>query len=88
MFVWLGTQISNPLFAGVLNIASISVGKYLPHVALDTGPPAVACFLTNEALLHLSLRQLADELRDIFADAPCIAGELAERVAARDAHHA
>jgi uncharacterized protein (DUF2062 family) len=35
MFVWLGTQISNPLFAGILNIASISVGKYLLHVALD-----------------------------------------------------
>jgi uncharacterized protein len=31
VFVWLGTQISNPLFAGFLTVGSIGVGSYLFH---------------------------------------------------------
>ncbi len=30
-FVWLGTQISNPLFAGFLTVGSIGVGRFLFH---------------------------------------------------------
>ena len=33
MYVWLGTQISNPFFAGFLTAGSIGVGRYLLHDA-------------------------------------------------------
>jgi uncharacterized protein (DUF2062 family) len=33
VYVWLGTQISNPLLAGFLTVGSISVGHYLLHGA-------------------------------------------------------
>ncbi len=36
VFVWLGTQISNPLFAGLLSAGSIGVGRYLLHDASFT----------------------------------------------------
>ena len=36
MYVWLGTQISNPLFAGILTMGSVAVGSYRRHDAPST----------------------------------------------------
>jgi uncharacterized protein (DUF2062 family) len=47
VFVWLGTQISNPLFAGVLSLASIAVGRYFLHGALNTASRVSLAWLTG-----------------------------------------
>lgn len=51
VFVWLGTQISNPLFAGVLSVASIAVGKYLLRGTLNTAGRVSLAWLTGSIVV-------------------------------------
>lgn len=50
-YVWLGTQISNPLFAGFLTAGSIGVGSYVLHEAPRTIGRLSLAWLTGSVVV-------------------------------------